>query len=214
MSNRMERGRKRVFFLIAALTSILFGTLLPLELLLTVLCPLLLLFHLGYTGILYGLFQALHVYLGFKSTDGTTLTAMPGTFPELFSYLSNSQLTKTLIIVTAVGVVSFVIYFLAARIYFRYVAVDLFRTGDKDRLIQGTIQAVGGLENIKSVYSSITTLNISVYDPNVIDVAALRHLGSHKVYETRSGYTICFGAPSKMIELGIGKALHDDIRNV
>ncbi|MBR4446686.1 MAG: PTS transporter subunit EIIB [Solobacterium sp.] len=214
MSNRLERGRKRIFFLIATLTSIMFGTLLPLELLLVVLCPLLFLFHLGYTGILYGLFQALHVYLGFKSTDGSTLAAMPGTFPELFSYLSNSSLTKSLIVVAAVGAVSFVIYFGATQIYFRYVAVDLFRTGDKDRLIQGTIEAVGGLENIKSVYSSITTLNISVYDPNVINVRALRRLGSHKVYETRSGYTICYGAPSKMVEIGIGKALHDDIRNV
>ena len=214
MSSRLERSRRRVLFLIGIVTSVMFGTLLPLELLLLVLCPLLFLFHLGYTGILYGLFQALHVYLGFKSTDSTTLTALPGTFPELFSYLSNTTMTRTLVVLTVVGLFSFVIYFAATRFYFRHMAVDLFRTGDKDRLIQGTIEAVGGLVNIKDVYSSITTLNISVYDPNVIDVARLRQLGSHKVYETRSGYTICYGAPSKMVELGIGKALRDDIRNV
>ena len=214
ISSKIERSRRRILFLIAILVSVMFGTLLPLELLLLVLCPLLFLFHLGYTGILYGLFQALHVYLGFRSTDGSILTALPGTLPELISYLSNVSLTRTLTIVGVVGAVSFVIYFLVTHLYFRRMAVDLFRTGDRERLIQGTIKAVGGLENIRTVYSAITTLNITVYDPNVIDVGALRRLGSHKVYETRSGYTICYGAPSKMVEIGIGKALHDDIRNV
>nr|MCR4951382.1 hypothetical protein [Solobacterium sp.] len=67
---------------------------------------------------------------------------------------------------------------------------------------------------IRMVHSSITALTISVYDPTVMDLSLLKRLGSHRVYETRAGYSICFGAASTMIRIGIQNAMKESIRAV
>ena len=68
--------RIRLFFLLAILVSLVTGTLLPLELYLLILTPLLFVFHLVVTGALFGIFQSMSVTLGFSYT-GSTVTAMP-----------------------------------------------------------------------------------------------------------------------------------------
>ncbi len=213
-TDAMERRRTWLLFLLGTLASWLSGTMLPLELMLVLLCPLLYMFHLLYTGVLYGLFQALHVYLGYYSTDTLTMSALPGTLGEFISYLRYPNLTRSLLIAAAVGAVSMVIYFFATRIYFKYLSVDLFRTGEKELYVNTTIKAIGGIENVKMVQSSISSLTVSVYDPNRMDLSRLRNIGSCRVYETRAGYTICFGAPSTMVRIAIEQAMRDSIRDV
>ena len=210
----MERRRKRIFCIIATVASALCGTLLPLELMLALLCPLLFAFHLGYTGLLYAVFQSMHVYLGYRSTDTQTMTAVPGTLPEFVSYIQYPSLSRTLTVVAVAGVISLVVYFLVTRLYFRRMASDLFNTGEKDKLVKGTIKAIGGVENIKMTQSNISSLTISVYDPNKADIDRLRKLGTYRIYETRAGYVICFGAASTMIRLGIINAMRNAIRSV
>lgn len=210
----MERRRTRFLFVIGTAVSLASGSLLPLELMMVLLCPLLYMFHLLYTGVLYGLFQTMHVYLGYYSADTLTMSAMPGTLGEFISYLRYPSLTKALIAVAAVGAVSTVVYFLAARVYFKYLALDLFRTGEKELYVNTTIKAVGGIENIKMINSSIQSVTIGVYDPNRMDLNRLRNIGTYRVYETRAGYTICYGAPSSMVRIAIEQAMRDSIRDV
>jgi phosphotransferase system glucose/maltose/N-acetylglucosamine-specific IIC component len=213
-TDRLERRRMVMFYVITTIMSIMSGTLLPLELSLILLCPLLFFIHISYMGILYGVFHAMHIYLGFNYHGTSTLTAMPGTLFEYLSYFQNSALSNTLVQIMIVGGISFVLYFLITRFYFKRLALDLFHTGYKDEVVQGTIEAIGGIENIKMTNSSIAKLTLSVYDPGKVDVQRLRRLGSHRIYENRAGFNICFGAPSTMIRLGIDSAMRDAVREV
>ena len=213
-TDRMERAKTRMFFILAGLVSIFTGTLLPLELLLLLLCPLLYLFHIGYTGILFGVFQALHVYLGYNSTEGLTSTAMPGTLMEMINYIRYPSLTNSIIIVVIVGVVSAVIYYFVTRLYFKTMSLDVLKTGKKDTMINELINAIGGLDNIKMIHSSIRALTISPFDVNKIDMMKLRKLGAYRLYETRAGLTICFGASATMINDEIRKRMNDSVREI
>ncbi|MBE6127821.1 MAG: hypothetical protein E7185_00950 [Erysipelotrichaceae bacterium] len=213
-TNPMEKRRMILLCIIGTLASLLWGTLLPLELILLILCPLLFAFHVSCTGILYMTLQSLHIYLGYQSTDTITLTARPGSLPEFISYIQYPALARSLIGVAVAGIITGAIYFLVTRLYFRYLAMDLFKTGSKDEVISAVIKASGGIENIKMTNSSIAKLTLSVYDPGKVDVQRLRRLGSHRIYENRAGFNICFGAPSTMIRLGIDSAMRDAVREV
>lgn len=213
-TDAIERRRRRLFCIIATVVSMLCGTLLPLELMLVMLCPLLFAFHLGYTGLLYAVFQSMHVYLGYRSTDTSTITAIPGTLPEYFTYIQYPSLSRTLLYVAAAGLISMIVYFFVTRLYFRRLAIDLFDNGNRDHLVKGTIKALGGIENIKMTQSDISSLTVSVYDPNKADMDRLRRLGTFRIYESRAGYVICFGASSTMIRMGIMDAMHESIRSV
>ena len=57
------------------LVSLLCGTLLPLEMMLLLLCPVLLLMHLGLTGILFAVLQSLHIYLGYNCSSTLILSS-------------------------------------------------------------------------------------------------------------------------------------------
>ena len=211
-TDRLERGRTRLYFVLVTIISLLSGCLLPLEILLLLLCPLLFIFHLSCTGILYGIFQSMHVYLGFQYTGTNTITALPGTLLEFIAYVQNPNLRTSVLQVLLVGAIMALVYFLLTRLYFNHLAIDLFRTGDKDRAIQGTIEAVGGIENVKLVHSSMNRLIISLFDPTKLDVQKLKDLGSVRVFETRAGYAISFGSASTIIRKGIAKAMRDYVR--
>ena len=213
-TDAIERRKKRWLCILATAASLLSGTLLPLELMLLLLCPLLYVFHLAYTGVLYALLHGMHIYLGFRSSEALTLTAMPGTLPEFLTYMEYPTLNHTLVQIAVIGVISMVIYFVVTRVYFKYLAVDLFNTGSKDRIVKETIRAFGGIENVKMIQSSVSVLTVSVYDPNLVRPERLRKLGSYRLYETRAGYNICFGAASTMIRRGIGAAMRESVRTV
>jgi PTS system maltose and glucose-specific IIC component len=210
----IDKRRTRLFFILATVVSLFSGTLLPLELVLFLLCPLLFLMHLVYTGVLFGVFQAMHVYLGFNYSGTSTITAMPGTLMEFLSYLNNPTLRHTLIVVAVVGVVSFFVYFLMTQLYFRHLAVDLFKVGDTDRMVAGTIKAVGGLTNIKMIHSSAAVLTVQVFDPNLMDIQRLKELGASRITDTKAGYAISYGAASTMVRMGMNKSMRDSIRQV
>lgn len=213
-TDAIQRRKRRIFCLIATAASLLSGILLPLELMLALLCPLLFVFHLGYTGLLYAVCQSMHIYLGYSSTDTSTISAFPGSLPEYLNYIQYPSLSKTLMYIAAIGVISAVIYFLVTRLYFKRMAVDLFDSGNKEKLIRGTIKAVGGIENIKMTQSGIASMTIGVYDPNKVEMSRLRKLGTYRIYETRAGYVICFGAGSTMIRRGIMDAMREGMRSV
>lgn len=208
-----EKRRTRLFYILASLLSIFSGTLLPLEITLFFAAPALYFFHLLYTGLLFGIFQAMGVYLGFNYAGGATLTALPGTLLELLSYLQFTSLQKTLLMIAAAGVISFFVYFLFTRFYYKYLALDLFQTGRKNHIVKGVIDAVGGVDNIKLTHSSTDRLVISLYDPTKLDANKIRSLGSVRVYDTKAGYAITFGAASTMVRLGISESMRESIRS-
>lgn len=213
-TDKLERRKTVLYYILLTILSLFASALLPLEITLFLLCPLLFIFHLAYTGILYGVLHAMHVYLGFNYTGTSTITALPGTLLEFINYIPSTNLTDSLIRIAIVGIITFFLYFLFTRIYFRYLSLDLFRIGDKERLIDGTIQAVGGIENVKLVHSSMHRLVISLFDPTKFNINKLKALGSVRVTETKAGYAISYGAASTMVRRGIDQKMHDYVRKV
>lgn len=213
-TDRLERSKLFLFYLFTTIISLFCGTILPVELVLLTLCPLLFFFHIACTGLMYGIFQAMHVSLGFRYTGFSTIAVNPGTLLELISYAGNTQLQESIIKVVIVGVIFAVIYFLATKFYFNYLALDLFRTGQRDKIIKGTIETLGGINNVKFVHSSVNRLVVSLYDPTLLDVSKLNDLGSVRIYETKAGYAICFGSASTMIRKGISKEIREYVRQV
>ena len=208
-----DKRRTRMFFILTCILSVFSGTLLPVEMTLFLLCPLLYLFHLLYTGTLFAVFQAMGVYLGYNFSGTTVLSALPGSLLEFLSYLRFTGMHQTLLVIAVTGLVTFIIYFLFTRLYFYYLALDLFQTGRKETIVQSVVKACGGIENVKMTHSSASRLVISLYDPSLFDVNSLKQLGSLRVYDTKAGYAITFGASSTMIRLGINKFMRDSIRN-
>ena len=213
-TDKLEKRRLLLYEILLTIISILAGVLLPMELTLFFLCPFLYIFHLFYSGILFGIFQAMRVFVGYNYTGTSIITAMPGTLLEFLSYFSNATLTSSLLKILLVGGITFFIYFFFTRFYFKYLALDLFRVGDKDRLIDGTIEAVGGIENVKLVHSSMNRLIISLYNPTKLNITQLKSLGSIRVTETKAGYAISYGAASTMVRIGIDQRMKEYIRDV
>ncbi len=207
-TDRMEKRRIRFFFILAVLVSLLMGTLLPLELFLLVLTPLLYVFHLVVTGVLFGIFQAMGVALGY-SYSGSAVTAMPGTLFDFLLYVRNPDMQHTIQMILLVGVMVFVLYLAFTRFYFRHLALDLFNTGASKRKVEGFILAVGGLENIKMMHASPMRLTIQVVDSTLINFPQIQRLGASRVVESRAGYSVNFGAGSTIIKNEISKRMKE-----
>ena len=194
------------------LVSLLCGTLLPLEMMLLLLCPVLLLMHLGLTGILFAVLQSLHIYLGYNCSSTLILSALPGTLPEFLSYIGSPSLRPTLLMILIAGIITAAIYFLVTRLYFTKLSVDLFRTGDLERCVAAVIKGVGGLDNIRVTQASFDSLTISLYDPTKLRPSRFRSLGVFRIYDTRSGFRINLGAGSIMVKNEIEKQIRSTVR--
>lgn len=212
-TDKMERRKIRLFIILATLVSMFTGTLLPVEIMLFLLCPLLFSFHVLFSGALFGVFQALKVAIGF-SYSGSTLIGMPGTLLEFVNFARNPNYQHAVIVVTIVGVISAIVYFFMTRIYFKYLAIDLFNGGVINTYTTNTIEAMGGTSNIKMIQSSINRLTIQVFDPTIMQLNKLSNLGTYRIVETRAGYSIDFGAGSTMIKRGIEKQIRALQRNI
>ena len=194
------------------LVSLLCGTLLPLEMMLLLLCPVLLMMHLGLTGILFAVLQSLHIYLGYNCSSTLILSALPGTLPEFLSYIGSPSLRPTLLMILIAGIITAAIYFLVTRLYFTKLSVDLFRTGDLERCVAAVIKGVGGLDNIRVTQASFDSLTISLYDPTKLRPSRFRSLGVFRMYDTRSGFRINLGAGSIMVKNEIEKQIRSTVR--
>ena len=213
-TDRLERRRHRALIVLMILISLFTGTLLPLELGLLFLAPLLYLMHLGMTAILFGVLSAMKIYLGFQCSTNLTMTALPGTLLEYITYFQSSSLRESSLRLLIVGVIYFVVYYAMTQLYFRHMAVDIFHTGGQERMVNATIEAVGGINNIKLIHSSFSRLVIGLYEPQKIDVNKLRAAGAIRVVESRAGFSISFGAASTMIRMGIETKRRQSIRSI
>lgn len=198
----------------AIVLSIILGTSLPFELMILILAPLLFAFHVVCTGALYAVMTIIHAHLGFSSLDSITIAVLPGSLPELLAYTGISTLQSTLFDILIIGIITFIIYFCATRLYFKYLAIDLFKSGKKIKMIEKTIQAVGGIDNIREVSASITVLTIDVYDPVKIDYSVLKPLGYWRILQSSDRCQIFYGASSIIVANGLKERIHDSIREV
>jgi phosphotransferase system glucose/maltose/N-acetylglucosamine-specific IIC component/phosphotransferase system IIB component len=203
-TDKMERRRFRLFFLLAALISILSGTLLPLEIFLLICAPLLFMFHIFMTGALFALFSATNVYLGY-SFSGNVLTATPGSIIDMIVYWRNIDLFRPLLIIVMVGLITGILYFAATTYYFRKGAVNLIDVNELEHRLTAFLASVGGIENIRMIHASPTKLTVQVFDRSVVDFSKIHHHDVSRIVETRAGYSLSYGAPSYMLRHEVAK---------
>jgi len=197
-TDKMERRRYRLFFILAGLVSAISGTLLPLEIFLLVSAPLLFFFHLLMTGSIFALFEALNVYLGY-TFSGNPLTATPGSIIDMIVYWRNVDLMKSLLIIVLVGSITGLLYLAATTYYFRKGAVNLVDVNELEHRLSAFLASVGGIDNIRMIHAAPTKLTVQVYDRSVIDFSKIHHYDVSRIVETRAGYSLSYGAPSHML---------------
>ena len=206
-TDRMEKRRYVLFFIVAALISIIFGTLFPFELLILVMAPSLYLMHLVAMSSLYGVFTILSTVLGYTFT-GTIETAMPGTLVSLLPYIGKAEYGSTLLVILIVGVIFFALYFVMTFIYYKVIAGDFISIKSNARKKDVFITAVGGVANIRAINSSLNKVVVRLYDTTQIDYELLNEIYVYKVSETRAGMVMDFGPSSTTIRGGVLKELN------
>ena len=206
-TSKAQRVKAQRLCIVGTLISMISGTTIPLQIMMFMVSPLLFFFHLGYNGFLYGLFSTLHVNLGYLTTDANTVTAIPGTLPELLSYLKYTSLYRNLIIVVIVGVISAIVYFLVTRLYFRHLSTGLIIRDEGEKMVKQIIKHIGGQENIKHVDANATSLMITVYDKEIVHERELMDLGSISITRDENVYTLLYGAKSYLLHKGIINSL-------
>ena len=206
-TSKAQRAKVQKLCIVGTLISMISGTTIPIQIMMFMVSPLLFFFHLGYNGFLYGLFSTLHVNLGYLTIDTNTVTAIPGTLPELLSYLKYTSLYRNLIIVVIVGVISAIVYFLATRLYFRHLSTGLIIRDEGEKMVKQIIKYIGGQENIKHVDANATSLMITVYDKEIVHERELMDLGSISITRDENVYTLLYGAKSYLLHKGIINSL-------
>jgi len=213
-SGSKERHQTGLLLLVSALVSVFGGTSLPLMIAAAALCPLLYLMHILLAGSMFALCHALHVNLGYITTNSLTMAAQPGTLGELISYGRYDTLLPVITKVVIIGLVYAVIYFLLTRLYFRHLAIGLFDPERCGRMTESLLQACGGLPNVRSVSASYHRLTLSLYDPSLLDRKALADLSIETLVETKDAFVLPIGAEAWMIRQDIYQRMRRYIRDV
>ena len=203
MSDNKERLKSLVPIVGLSILSIVAGNPLPLELYLLLTAPLLLVTYLLIVALIFGLLSYLNLFLGFSCHSVSTITAMPGSFPDFIINIRNAVYGKTIMNVALLGIVFFVVGIIITYLYYHYFSYDLFATGNKEKLAKQIAIAVGGEENVSSVGTGNLHLNIYLNDLEKISYDELRSLGASHILETRDSISIEFGSISEVLAIAL-----------
>ncbi len=212
-TDKINKRRYFSFLLFAIFLSILFGTLLPVEIYMLFATPMLYVIHLFTTGLLFATFEAFSVSVGY-TYSGLELVATPASLIDLAIFWRNPSMQRSLTIILIVGLLMFVFYYLITRMYYRRIAVDAMNIGVKAEKVQAIIQAFGGLDNIRMAHSTPNRLTILPFDKTIVDFKRVHLVGLYKIVETRAGYSMAFGACSYMLRSELVKMMREQQRQL
>lgn len=196
MSDKRQRNGFTIIFIGGILLSIIAGNPLPAELLMLFTSPSLLGMYLVIVGIVSGTLVNFEAFLGFSSKITNTTIAMPGTFPDFIINIRNASLISSIRIILVVGIVAFIVMFLATMFYYRFIALDFTNSGVGEEVAKNLIAVAGGKDNIERAGSGLFSLSIDVKDPEKISVEKIQEIGLKRVVETRNGLSFELGTSS------------------
>lgn len=199
-TNKIEK--RKLLFPILGLTlfSFAYGNALPFEFIMLFTSPLLFVFYLIAVGAVYWYFTLGGIYLGSNIAAGTsTITAMPGNFPDFVINLRNIFYINTLGRIVLVGLVVGILLFIVTYLYFRFMAYDLMKTGKTSEFSKSIIDAVGGKENVLDASNTLFRLCIDLKDLEQLDVLKVQDLHIKRVMETKRGIEIECGTSAYML---------------
>lgn len=205
-TDKFERRKFRGFFAVAVILSIFLGMLFPFEIFLLFLAPLIYVTHVFLTGVLFAVFQALNVSLGY-TFSGLNIVATPTSVADLLVFARNPNLQSSIISIVVVGVITSIVYFLLARVYFNYLAYDMMNTGKKKETVDELFTVFGGVDNIRIVHSSLYRVTILPIKKNRVDFSLSPLEDVTKISESRAGYALTFGSGSYIIRTAMIKRI-------
>lgn len=204
-SSKIERRRLLGLMVIAVAVSVTSSSLVPVQLLLLFMSPTLLIIHMLLSSSVYMVFSMLEIYLGYFYSDALAF-AIPGTiveFIKMSGMLSQTSLRNILLI----GGGYFVLYFAVVWIYYHVLALDFLEGEAKVRNRKEMIRALGGLNNLRVVDGSPTSMSVAVKDTTKIKIQPIMDLGAYKVTESFFYHRIFFGPGSVCMARQIRKEL-------
>lgn len=207
-TDKFERRKFQGFVAIAVFLAITVGMLFPFEMFLLFVAPLVYLAHILVTGILFALFQAINVSLGY-TFSGLNVVATPTSVADIILFARNPNLQSSIISIMVVGAITAVVYFLIARIYFNYLAYDMMNTGKKNETVDELFTVFGGIDNIRIVHSSLYRVTILPIKKNRVDFSLSPLEDVTKISESRAGYSLTFGAGSYIIRTTMIKRIKE-----
>jgi phosphotransferase system glucose/maltose/N-acetylglucosamine-specific IIC component/phosphotransferase system IIB component len=206
-TEKFIRRRLVSFVIIAVLASVWLGTLLPVELFMMFTAPLVFVFHLIYTALLYAVLPILGITIGYRF-DLAAQVATPGSIIDLLVLIRNPAYQRSLIILAFVGLITFLIYYAFISFYYRKGAISMVLPYEKDLIMVELVESMGGLKNIKAINASVNKVIVQVKERDLVDFNKLHHRAS-KIVESRAGYAITYGASSYIIYLSISEQLKE-----
>ncbi len=198
-SSKRDKGRYRLFFLLAIIVSIACGNPLPAEFLMLLLSPMLYLVYLIIVGLLFAFLQIFNIIIGYNFSDGILL-ASPGAGLDLIQYFRSAYVLPSLIKLLLIGVFVGVVFVWLTRSYFKKYAFGLFQFIDKDMTTNTIIEALGGIDNITMANSTPDKLTVELKKRELIDYSVLQSYGAYLILEAKGGYQIRLGIMSTIIK--------------
>lgn len=194
-TSRLERRKNILLFIGLYLIVALSGNMYGIELIMLMTAPFLYAIHLVLFSITFALMGGLSIYIGF-STFITLSSANPGNIIDYFTYLNKAQTGDHMVLIAYIGIIMFVAYFLITTYFYSSIALDILHTGIGVRRIDDTIDALGGLDNIKAIQSTPTAYIALLADRSKFNISKVHGLGVTRIVESRVGYTLYYGAGS------------------
>ncbi len=202
-TDKLVHKRLLMFVIFAILASMLFGTLLPIEIFMIITAPLLFTFHIIFSGLLFAVLPMFEVTLGYSFT-GNVIVGTPGSLVDLLVLIRNPIYQKSLVILLFIGLMTFLLYYAVTSYYYRMGAISMINPNEKETVIRELLESIGGLENIRLANSSIGKVIIQVYNRDLVDFSKIHHR-ANKIVDTRAGFAISYGASSYMIYTQLNK---------
>ncbi len=189
------------------LLSIICGSSIPLELFLLFTSPMLLICFEFVAACAYAYLTYAGVYLGCSLTNGTTITALPGSFPDFIINIRNINHYDAIMSILFVGIIAFLIVFLITYFYYHQFAFDTVNTSKDEEDVEKIIEKLGGIDNIISAKSGLLRVNFEIKDSESIDIEELSKLPIAKIYETKNGFSMELGSSSYIVAKMVSKRL-------
>lgn len=207
-TDKIERQKFRGFFAVAILISIIIGMIFPFEMFLLFFTPLIYFVHIFISGVMFAVLQALNATIGY-TFSGLDLVATPASVVDLLVLVRNPSIQSTIVTLISVGVVTAIVYFALARVYFNYLAYDAMNTGKTEETVQELFTVFGGIDNIRMVHSSLYRITVLPIKKNKVDFGLAPLDEVTKIVESRAGYSLTYGAGSYIIRTKMIKLIKD-----
>lgn len=208
ITNKKEKGRFLLVFILLSILSVVCGNPLPAELFLLFSAPLLLIAYLVIVGVIFGVLTYFEVFLGSNIIGYNVFTVMPGNLPDYLINLRNVYHLEALRDIAIVGVIFAVVIYLVVYVYFHFIAIDDASLLSKNGFANEIYDAIGGKDNIESCTSGLFRVIIETKEFDKIDFEKVKSLNSSRIFETKSGINIDVGSSAFIL----AKTINNDLK--